>query len=89
MPTTDLFGTSLPGLSSPADHAAAITKHDTNVLTYATRALYIGGDGNVKVTTLGGEDVTFVGLVAGTVLPIRVTKVFSTDTTATNIVGIW
>ncbi len=51
--------------------------------------LYIGGDGDVKVTTTGGDDVTFIGLLAGTFFPVQVTRVWATGTTATNIIALW
>ena len=51
--------------------------------------LYIGGAGNIRVTTVGGDDVTFVGLQSGTFFPVQVVKVFSTSTTATNIMALW
>jgi hypothetical protein len=51
--------------------------------------LYIGGAGNIRVLTAGGDDVTFNGVVAGTFLPVQVVRVFSTGTTATNIVATW
>ena len=51
--------------------------------------LYIGGAGNLRVLTEGGDDVVFSGVLAGSYLPIQVLKVFSTNTTATNIVAIW
>lgn len=51
--------------------------------------LYIGGAGNVRVQTAGGDDVTFTGLLAGTFLPVQVTRVFATNTTATNILALW
>ncbi len=51
--------------------------------------LYIGGAGNVRVLTDGGNDVTFNGTLAGSYFPIQVLKVFATGTTATNIIAIW
>ncbi len=54
--------------------------------------LYVGGAGNVKVDMrFNGTGITFSGVVAGTVLPIQVTKVYSTanGTTATNIVALY
>ena len=74
--------------NAPAEYAVAVTKSDSTVLN-ATRALYIGGDGNVAVTMSGGGDATFVGLLAGAILPVRATKVLSTGTTATNIVALY
>ena len=53
--------------------------------------LYIGGAGNVKVTTIGQDILTFSGALAGTVLPIQVLKVHSlaSGTTATLINALW
>jgi hypothetical protein len=71
-----------------ATHAAAVTKSDATVLT-ATRALYVGGDGDLVVEMMGdGAEVTFPGVLGGTVLPIRVVKV-KAATTATNVVALW
>mgnify|MGYP003148440342 CR=1 FL=1 len=51
--------------------------------------LYIGAAGNVKVTTAGGDEVTFVGVNAGTFLPVQVIRVWDTGTAATNILALW
>jgi hypothetical protein len=69
-----------------ADTAQAVTTSDTDPNVFAR--LYIGGAGNVKVTTENGDAVTFTAVPVGTVLPIRVSLVWATGTTATNIVGL-
>jgi hypothetical protein len=75
--------------SNSAKFAGVVTANDSTVLI-ATRGLYIGGAGNVNVTMEGdGTDVLFSGVPAGTVLPIRVTKVKATNTTATLIVALY
>lgn len=51
--------------------------------------LYIGTAGHVRVLTAGGDDVTFFNVPVGTFLPVQVTRVFSTTTTALNIVALW
>ena len=51
--------------------------------------LYIGGPGNVTMTTNGSDNVTFVGLNGGQFVPVQCVKVFATGTTATNIIAIW
>lgn len=51
--------------------------------------LYIGTGGNLRVLTASGQDVLFTGLLAGTFLPVQVLKVFSTNTTAGNLVALW
>lgn len=50
--------------------------------------LYVGGAGNVVVTTLGGDILTFSGVTAGSILPVQVIKVASA-TTATLINALW
>lgn len=73
-------------VSAPAGGAFAVTPHNTN--TIKATALYVGGAGNVAVTMEDGSQVTFTGVAAGSVLPIRVLRVHSTNTTATNIIGL-
>jgi hypothetical protein len=80
---------SLGGVGEPAIGGEAVSTSDVNFLTTATRGLWVGGAGNVKVLMLGGDIVTFQGVAAGTLLPIRVTRVYSTDTTATLMVGLY
>lgn len=76
--------------------AAVVTKSDTELIAspsggdnYEGCILYIGGAGNVRVLTIGGDDVVFNAVPAGTTLQVKVRKVFSTNTTATNIVALW
>ena len=51
--------------------------------------LYIGGAGNVKVTTIGGDEVIFYGVPVGTFMSTQVVKVWFTGTSATNILALW
>jgi hypothetical protein len=76
-------------LNSPADNATEVTPNDTTPLAYVSRGLYIGVTGNLSVTMQGGGNVTFVGLPAGTVLPVRVTHVRSSSTTASSIINLY
>lgn len=77
------------GYDAPASNAFAVTPADGSNLTRAARALFVGGAGDIKVDTLGGDTVTFTGVVAGSILPVRILKVYSTGTTATNIVAVY
>lgn len=66
--------------------AIAVTKSDTTVLRDVA-ALFVGGAGDVTVRTVRGTTVAFVGVLAGSILPIAVDQVRAA-TTATNIVAI-
>lgn len=72
-----------------ADSAAAVTPSDSVELTNVSRAIFVGGAGNLRVLMAGGQTVTFTGVLAGALLPIRVRQVLSTSTTATSITAIW
>lgn len=76
--------------------AAAVTPSDSSDIPSITGGtsnngcvLYIGGAGNLRVTTVGGDDVSFSGVLAGSFLPVQVIKVWSTGTSATSIVALW
>ncbi len=77
--------------------AAAVTPSDTlNIPSLASATtvnngcvLYIGGAGDLKVMTAGGDEVTFTGILAGTFLPVQVVRVFATGTTATTVLALW
>jgi hypothetical protein len=73
----------------PASNAAAVTPNDSTDLAAVSRALFVGGAGNIAVTMAGGQSITFTGVTAGAVLPIRVSRILSTGTTATSIVAVW
>jgi hypothetical protein len=80
----------LPGAQLSAYTAsAAVTPSDGTDLTNVTRALFIGGAGNLVVIDQSGNTTTFTGVLAGTILQLRVTRVKATGTTATNIVALW
>ena len=73
-------------LNLQAENAIAVTKSDSTVLSPST--LYVGGAGDVAVTMAGGQVVTFSAVPAGTFMPILVTKVMSTNTTATLVLAL-
>lgn len=51
--------------------------------------LYVGSGGALKVTTITGDTVTFVGVVAGSFFPVQVRKVWENGTTAGSIIALW
>lgn len=51
--------------------------------------LYVGGTGNLNVTTIGGDTVLFNTIAASSFFPVQVRQVLSTSTSATNIIALW
>jgi hypothetical protein len=85
---TDLFSNGQIFVDSPAANAIAIPDASTTVLDVVSRAIYVGGDGDLHCLTQAGQDITFVGVVAGTILPIRITEVYN-NTTATSLISLY
>lgn len=84
----DRFQYSTPSLSGPAAHAFAVTPNDSSDLSETTRALYVGTAGSVAAVMASGASVSFDTIASGTVLPVRVTRVLATGTTASAILGL-
>lgn len=74
----------------PAGSAVAVTPNDsTDLPGGATRSLYVGGTGDVKVDMDAGGAVTFSAVPAGTFMPVMAKRVYSTGTTATLILALY
>lgn len=89
MPAIDTYPEGQGDSLASYRHGAAVTPHDTNELTYATKALFVGGTGTLTVVMLGGETVLFTSPLAGQIIHVRCKIVKTTGTTATNIVALW
>lgn len=86
----DAWATISTGIGGPARNAAAVTPNDSTDLSDVARSLWVGGSGDLSVDMQGGQTaVAITGVVAGTILPLVVTRVRSTGTTATGIVALW
>lgn len=75
--------------SSSADDWATVTPHDSTNFTFRPRAIWVGGAGNVVAVSQAGTVKTFVGVPAGTLLPIRPVRINSTSTTATAMLALY
>lgn len=82
---TDVYRSNAYGMNYPADGAFAIVPSDTNELAQVTRAIYVGGAGNIRVLMANGNEVTFSNLSAGTLYPFRLRKVFATGGTSVSL----
>jgi hypothetical protein len=51
--------------------------------------LYVGGAGDLNVVTSAGDEVVFTGVLAGSFIPVQITRVKATSTTATGIIALW
>lgn len=69
--------------------ASSVTPGAAALTDGPTRALWVGGAGNIEVTMLGGTTITFVGVTAGTMLDVQVSHVLAGATTATNILALY
>lgn len=91
----------MPYQKLQAARAASVSPSDTtNIPNVATQAgdpvdsnsacvLYVGTGGDIKVKSAGGDDVTFTNIPNGTFMPMQVVRVFSTGTTASDILALW
>ena len=84
----DYFKNHASGLDSPARNAAPVAPDDASDLPVSARSLYVGAPGDVRITTVGGDTVTFTAVPAG-ILPVRAARVHATGTTASSIVAVW
>jgi hypothetical protein len=86
----DDFQSFQPGLESPATRATVVSPNDGADLATDARSLLITSSGNIRLVTTGGDEVTIQNLVPPLILPIRVRKVFATNTTvaAGNIIAL-
>lgn len=72
-----------------ASSGVAVTPSDTVEFAVTNAGLYVGVAGNVVVLWEDGRTVTLTGVLAGSLLPIRITRVNSTSTTATDMVALY
>ncbi len=86
---SDSYANTATGMSGPAANAFSITPDDGADLAQITRALYCGASGDIAVIMKDSNAVvTFKGVPAGIILPLRVKKIMATGTTATDLCGL-
>lgn len=82
-----------------AYNAEAITPSDTddlilsgvpiNVSNVSSACIYVGTGGNLTVTMLGGQTVSFLNIPDGSFLPIQVRKVWASGTDAADLLALY
>ena len=78
------------GWNAPARRAVSITANDSTDLVNVSRGLYVGSSGDIAVILADDTAVVvIVGVGAGSILPLRVKRLRSTDTTASDIVALY
>jgi len=65
-----------------------VTKADSGSDFLVCRALYVGTGGNMQVLTEKGQTVLFKNIPDGSTIPVRCTRVFSTNSTAADILAM-
>ena len=81
---------SLNQLKLQATVAADVSTDNSSDLPTTQALIYIGVGGDVKVDCSGsGDAIIFKNCIAGTVLPVKVDRVYSTGTTATDLVALY
>jgi hypothetical protein len=79
-----------PVYQTPAGNAVAVTPNANDPLTNWSRGIYVGGAGNINVVmALNSATVVYASVAGGSLLPIRVSRVIQSGTTATGIVAVW
>tara|TARA_R100001460_G_scaffold22829_2_gene46337 strand:- start:3825 stop:4094 length:270 start_codon:yes stop_codon:yes gene_type:complete len=70
--------------------ASPVTKSDSNDLDVKDAKLYVGTGGDLKIDTTDGQTITLKNVQDGSYLEwIRVKKVYSRGTTASDIVAFY
>ena len=82
-----------PNAIIPASKSKNVTPSDSTNFDFVTKGLYVGSAGNISVEMVHSGNSTkttvFTGVLGGTILPIQITRVNSTSTTASSMVALY
>ncbi|WP_240421651.1 spike base protein, RCAP_Rcc01079 family [Paenibacillus periandrae] len=81
-------GNPLPTTQSARSALAVTPSNTVDLAEGATKYVYVGADGDLKVDMADGTTVTFTALPAGVFHPLAVKRIHATGTTATGIVAV-
>jgi hypothetical protein len=84
------------GINLQAEKALMVSANDATTYLFEAGQVYVGTAGTVVLITSGQADQntntgasTFIGVPAGTVLPVLATRILSTGTTSTGFVILY
>jgi len=86
---TDPYAWSSTSPESPARDAAVVTPSNSVSLTNMAKAFYVGAAGDVAVVTARGSTVVIPAVPAGVIIPLQISRVNVTGTTASGIVALF
>lgn len=85
---SDPFAQHSDSPTAPARRVMAVVPHDQQTLPRTPKALYVGDTGDVVLRAVDDDaDVRFANVPAGTILPVRISHVRLTGTTASALVA--
>lgn len=85
----DVFKNHTSSLTAPARSAVSVVPADDQPFAQTARAVYVGTGGDLAVEMADGDRVVFVGVPSGTMLPVRITQVLATGTSAGDVLALW
>lgn len=88
----DPFGNVHDISSIPGNGGVALTKSDTDDLVHSSRGIYVGVAGDLTVNfanNIGGGTGVLLKAVPVGYYPFRISRLWSTGTTATNVVALY
>lgn len=75
--------------TAPASELVAVTKSDTTTYSPPLRGVWVGTGGDIAIRTASmAAAVTIANVPDGTLLPVKAIQVMSTNTDASDIVGL-
>lgn len=84
----DLFANTADSLGGSSRAPFAIQPDDGRPLPFVTKAIYVGGGGDVVVRGVSAtDDVVYRNVPAGAYLTVRASHVRATGTTAAHLIG--
>ena len=85
----DNFRSRATGLDAPASRGIAVTPNDATDISEVSRGIWVGAGGDLSVVFVdGGAPIVLSAVASGTLLPVRVSRVMATGTTASAIVAL-